>query len=116
MTALSRRRAGMTLVEIMVAMSILTGALLGHLFDQGAVLSAQNGLGCEEVIAKHTKGYVLRGTTFMLSPAGPGDRRSAARLQPLGDSADARDQCAEQVLVLPLGFSNATYRDALYQS
>jgi 2-dehydropantoate 2-reductase len=36
----------------------------GH-FDQGAVLSAQNGLGCEEIIARHTKGYVLRGTTFM---------------------------------------------------
>ncbi|HEV2022637.1 MAG TPA: 2-dehydropantoate 2-reductase [Terriglobales bacterium] len=40
-------------------------APVGHLFDHGAVLSAQNGLGSEEVIAKHTKGYVLRGTTFM---------------------------------------------------
>lgn len=40
-------------------------APVGHLFDQGAVLSAQNGLGCEEVIAQHTRGYVLRGTTFM---------------------------------------------------
>jgi len=40
-------------------------APIGHRFDQGAVLSAQNGLGSEEVIAKHTQGYVLRGTTFM---------------------------------------------------
>ncbi|HXZ10795.1 MAG TPA: 2-dehydropantoate 2-reductase [Candidatus Sulfotelmatobacter sp.] len=34
-------------------------------FVHGAVLSAQNGLGCEEVIADLTKGYVMRGTTFM---------------------------------------------------
>jgi len=40
-------------------------APVGACFDKGAVLSAQNGLGCEEVIAKHTQGYVLRGTTFM---------------------------------------------------
>jgi 2-dehydropantoate 2-reductase len=40
-------------------------APVGHLFDRGAVLSAQNGLGCEEIIAAHTKGYVIRGTTFM---------------------------------------------------
>lgn len=40
-------------------------APVGHLFNQGAVLSAQNGLGSEEVIAAHTKGYVMRGTTFM---------------------------------------------------
>lgn len=40
-------------------------APVGHHFDKGAVLSAQNGLGCEEVITQHTKGYVLRGTTFM---------------------------------------------------
>jgi len=37
----------------------------GHRFDQGAVISAQNGLGSEEIIAEHTKGYVIRGTTFM---------------------------------------------------
>lgn len=37
----------------------------GHLFEKGAVLSAQNGLGSEEVIAQHTRGYVIRGTTFM---------------------------------------------------
>jgi 2-dehydropantoate 2-reductase len=38
---------------------------VAHLFPRGAVLSAQNGLGCEEMIADLTKGYVLRGTTFM---------------------------------------------------
>ena len=40
-------------------------APVGHLFDRGAILSAQNGLGCEEILARHTKGYVIRGTTFM---------------------------------------------------
>ena len=30
-----------------------------------AVLSAQNGLGSEEIIAAHTHAYVIRGTTFM---------------------------------------------------
>ena len=34
-------------------------------FDNGAVLSAQNGLGGEEIIAAHTRGKVIRGTTFM---------------------------------------------------
>ena len=29
------------------------------------MLSAQNGLGSEEVIAQHTRGFVIRGTTFM---------------------------------------------------
>ncbi len=38
---------------------------VAHLFKEGAVLSAQNGLGGEEVIAAHTRGYVMRGTTFM---------------------------------------------------
>ena len=37
----------------------------GHRFDQGAVISAQNGLGSEEIIAEYTKGNVIRGTTFM---------------------------------------------------
>src|SRR5437016_11348316 len=36
----------------------------GH-FDNGAVISAQNGLGSEEIIAAHTRGQVIRGTTFM---------------------------------------------------
>jgi len=40
-------------------------APIGHKFDRGAVLSAQNGLGSEEIIAEHTSGQVIRGTTFM---------------------------------------------------
>jgi 2-dehydropantoate 2-reductase len=39
--------------------------LVGHCFDKGAILSAQNGLGSEEIIACHTRGYLIRGTTFM---------------------------------------------------
>jgi 2-dehydropantoate 2-reductase len=38
---------------------------VGHRFNKGAIISAQNGLGCEEIIAAHTGGYVIRGTTFM---------------------------------------------------
>ena len=38
---------------------------IGHRFDEGAVVSAQNGLGSEEIIAEHTPGQVIRGTTFM---------------------------------------------------
>ncbi len=40
-------------------------AEIGSRFDQGAVISAQNGLGSEEIIAERTRGYVIRGTTFM---------------------------------------------------
>ncbi len=40
-------------------------AAVGSRFDQGAVISAQNGLGSEEIIAAHTRGQVIRGTTFM---------------------------------------------------
>lgn len=40
-------------------------ALVGSHFEGGAVLSAQNGLGSEEIIADHTRGQVIRGTTFM---------------------------------------------------
>ena len=40
-------------------------AKIGHRFDHGAVVSAQNGLGSEEIIAAHTRGQVIRGTTFM---------------------------------------------------
>jgi 2-dehydropantoate 2-reductase len=40
-------------------------ASAGHLFANGVVISAQNGLGSEEILAAHTKGYVIRGTTFM---------------------------------------------------
>src|SRR5438552_8266461 len=37
----------------------------GKHFDEGAVISAQNGLGSEEIIAEHTRGLIIRGTTFM---------------------------------------------------
>jgi 2-dehydropantoate 2-reductase len=37
----------------------------GSRFDRGAVVSAQNGLGSEDIIAEHTRGQVIRGTTFM---------------------------------------------------
>ncbi len=40
-------------------------ATVGRLFDHGTVISAQNGLGSEEIIAAHTRGWVIRGTTFM---------------------------------------------------
>jgi 2-dehydropantoate 2-reductase len=40
-------------------------APVGHRLDQGAIISAQNGLGSDEIIAKHTRGKVIRGTTFM---------------------------------------------------
>ena len=41
-------------------------APVAHLFPRGAVLSAQNGLGSEEVMAGvMPAGYVIRGTTFM---------------------------------------------------
>ena len=40
-------------------------APVGHRVDHGAVISAQNGLGSEEIIAQHTRGRVIRGTTFM---------------------------------------------------
>src|SRR5262245_21528587 len=40
-------------------------ARIGVRFDRGAVISAQNGLGSEEIIAAHTRGQVIRGTTFM---------------------------------------------------
>ena len=41
-------------------------APVAHLFPHGAVLSAQNGLGSEEILADlMPSGYVIRGTTFM---------------------------------------------------
>ena len=40
-------------------------AAVGKRFDRGAVISAQNGLGSEEIIAAHTRGQVIRATTFM---------------------------------------------------
>jgi 2-dehydropantoate 2-reductase len=51
-------------------------APVAHLFDKGAVISAQNGLGAEEVLAEHTKGYVIRATTFM-----SGSRHSDTHVQ-----------------------------------
>ncbi|HEY6946434.1 MAG TPA: ketopantoate reductase family protein [Candidatus Acidoferrum sp.] len=38
---------------------------VAHLFKNGAILSSQNGLGSEEVIAEIARTYVMRGTTFM---------------------------------------------------
>ena len=38
---------------------------IGQRFNRGAVISAQNGLGSEDIIAAHTRGQVIRGTTFM---------------------------------------------------
>ena len=38
---------------------------VAHLFPKGAILSSQNGLGSEEIIAELAKTYVIRGTTFM---------------------------------------------------
>src|SRR5438874_2353773 len=35
-------------------------APVGRRFDRGAVISAQNGLGSEEIIAAHTRGQVIR--------------------------------------------------------
>jgi 2-dehydropantoate 2-reductase len=40
-------------------------APVAGLFDKGAVISAQNGLGNEEILAEHTKGPIIRATTFM---------------------------------------------------
>jgi len=49
---------------------------VGSHFDKGAVLSAQNGVGSEEIIATLTRGYVIRGTTFM-----SGTRHSDSHVQ-----------------------------------
>jgi 2-dehydropantoate 2-reductase len=38
---------------------------VAHLFKEGAILSAQNGLGSEEIIADLANTFVIRGTTFM---------------------------------------------------
>jgi 2-dehydropantoate 2-reductase len=40
-------------------------APVGNRFDSGAVVSAQNGLGSEEILAEHTRGQIIRATTFM---------------------------------------------------
>jgi 2-dehydropantoate 2-reductase len=51
-------------------------ALVGTRFHRGAVISAQNGLGSEEIIATHTGGQVIRATTFM-----SGTKHSDAHVQ-----------------------------------
>jgi len=38
---------------------------VAHLFKKGAILSSQNGLGSEEIIADLARTFVIRGTTFM---------------------------------------------------
>src|ERR1700739_4099477 len=38
---------------------------VAHLFKDGAILSAQNGFGSEEIIADLADTFVIRGTTFM---------------------------------------------------
>jgi 2-dehydropantoate 2-reductase len=40
-------------------------ANVGSHFDRGSLISAQNGMGSEEILAEHTRGNVIRGTTFM---------------------------------------------------
>jgi 2-dehydropantoate 2-reductase len=49
---------------------------VGHLFDGGAVISAQNGLGSEEILAAHTRGKIIRACTFM-----SGTRHSDSHVQ-----------------------------------
>jgi 2-dehydropantoate 2-reductase len=49
---------------------------VAHLFRNGAILSSQNGLGSEEIIADLAKTYVIRGTTFM-----SGTRHSDTQVQ-----------------------------------
>ena len=49
---------------------------VAHLFKKGAILSAQNGLGGEEIIADLAKTFVIRGTTFM-----SGSRHSDTHVQ-----------------------------------
>jgi 2-dehydropantoate 2-reductase len=57
-------------------------APVAHLFNRGAIISAQNGLGAEEVLAEHTKGYIIRATTFM-----SGSRHSDTHVQMELDTA-----------------------------
>ena len=57
-------------------------AKVGNRFDRGALVSAQNGLGSEEILAVHTRGYVIRGTTFM-----SGTRHSDTHVQHELDTA-----------------------------
>src|SRR5260370_23474084 len=56
-------------------------APVGHHFNDGGVLSAQNGLGSEEFIAEHTRGRIIRGPPFL-----SGKRHSDINVQ---DGVDA---------------------------
>ncbi|HVP42255.1 MAG TPA: 2-dehydropantoate 2-reductase [Terriglobales bacterium] len=49
---------------------------VGHLFDGGAIISAQNGLGSEEILAALTRGKIIRACTFM-----SGTRHSDSHVQ-----------------------------------
>jgi 2-dehydropantoate 2-reductase len=55
---------------------------VAHHFRNGTVLSAQNGLGCEEIIAELVKAPIIRGTTFM-----SGSRRSDTQVEMELDTA-----------------------------
>jgi 2-dehydropantoate 2-reductase len=53
---------------IVSSKALQTAEALGpvaHLFKKGVILSSQNGLGSEEIIAGLAKTFVIRGTTFM---------------------------------------------------
>ncbi len=93
-------------------------APVGRLFDKGAVISAQNGLGSEEIIAAHTRGWVIRGTTFM-----SGTRHSDTHVQyeldtatwigpfePRGTPYSAVQQAAE--LIVAGGLKAEALKDA----
>ncbi|HEV3208314.1 MAG TPA: 2-dehydropantoate 2-reductase [Terriglobales bacterium] len=93
-------------------------APVGHRFDQGAIISAQNGLGSEEIIAKHTRGKVIRGTTFM-----SGTRHSDTHVQyeldtatwlgpyePGGTSFEVVKEAADQIVAG--GLKSEALRDA----
>ena len=67
-------------------------APVGYRFDQGAILSAQNGLGSEEIIARHTRGHVIRGTTFMSGTRHSDTMCSTNSIRPPGwDLSSPRD-------------------------
>jgi len=87
-------------------------------FDKGAVLSAQNGIGSEEIIASLTRGFVIRGTTFM-----SGTRHSDTHVQyeldtptwmgpfePAGTPFSAVQQAAD--LIVSAGLKAEALKDA----
>jgi 2-dehydropantoate 2-reductase len=93
-------------------------AAIGSRFDGGAIISAQNGLGSEEIIAQHTRGNVIRGTTFM-----SGTKHSDTHVQyeldtatwigpfePSGTSFETVTQAAD--LIVSSGLRAEALRDA----